>query len=616
MARNRSPYDPQDPYGAYGSNPYDAGRANSSRPTARRAGGRMSASDIPSIDEGSAADASPYSRRSSTYSERAERDAYELAHSDVPPMASSYAAASPSRSRQASPYDQQDDDASHGATAPRAAKTHLSRKERRAHAKAQARAAAAKVDADASGVQHPVGVRPVTRNDYVRDSLGYAYQDGPNSRKSVSRRSFIAAGVCLGVAAVVGGTGYAWWTHRAVACEVNGTERSIPVGAPAQKIIEMGYANPQYGNLVSISDATHPATVLKQGGGKSYTLVVNGQETDVDTYRAAEGDTIEFKDGDDVVEDSVKNETRTPCGVQFRSADGTYMDPNEATSRGIYLATIGCVAQWGKEAVSTVETGSVSGTVIDHGVTQEAQDLVIAACHLNPTGDKPMIALTFDDGPSETYTGQYLDILAQYGAKATFFNLGQNAEEYPEICKRCVDEGHQVSSHTYSHQNLPKLSVDQLQSEIKTAYDAIEKASGERPSSLRPPYGEFYCKQFLETLGDMTYTAYWSVDSEDWTSGIAGQGQAGADAIVANCTKGLNGTNYNGAVILMHDGGGDRSADVLALPALLQTFISAGYEFVTLDDLIKADPTIPAWVSGGDASVPADAYIPDLSAYV
>ena len=459
---------------------------------------------------------------------------------------------------------------------------------------------------------HAAGVRPVTRNEYVP---GLAAQGGVAAGRGLSRRQLVAGGCAVGLVALLGVGGITWWTHRAVACEVNGTQRDVPVSSTAADLIKKGYANPVAGNLISISDDANPAEILQQGGGNPYKLVVNGEEVDPNSYRVSEKDKIEFQNGTDVVEESTKNETRTPCGgVQFRMPDGSLIDPNDATNQGIYLSTIGCVAQWGKEGVETTETGNVSGRVINHGVTQEAQNLIIAAAHINPVGDKPMLSLTFDDGPADPYTAQYLDILAQYGIKATFFNLGDNAKEYPELCKRCVDEGHQMASHTNAHMNLPQLPVDQMKNEVSTAYDSIEAASGIRPAVMRPPYGEYYCKQFLQTLGEMTYSAYWTVDSEDWK--VAGQGQSGADAIVANCTKGVNATNYNGAVILMHDGGGDRSCDVMALPTIIETFLNLGYQFVTMDELIAADPTIPAWVSSGDPSIPADASMPDLTPYI
>ncbi len=451
------------------------------------------------------------------------------------------------------------------------------------------------------------GVRPVTGGEYVPGL------NGGDGRGGLTRRQMVAGGCAIGLVALLGVGGVTWWTHRAVACEVNGTQRDVPVSSTAQDLIKRGYAYPAAGNLVSISDEANPAVVLQQGGGNPYKLVVNGQEVDPESYRVGEGDQIEFQNGTDVVEESTKTETRTqPAGVQFRAPDGTLMDPNDGNT--YYLSTIGCVAQWGKEGVETVETGNVSGRVINHGVTQEAQNLIIAATHINPQGERPMVALTFDDGPADPYTAQYLDILAQYGAKATFFNLGDNALAYPELCKRCVDEGHQMASHTNSHQNLPQLPVDQMKAEVSSAYDSIESSCGVRPVVIRPPYGEYYCKNFLQTLGEMTYSAYWTVDSEDWR--VAGQGQAGADAIIANCTKGLDATNYNGAVILMHDGGGDRSCDVMALPTLIETFQNLGYQFVTMDELIAADPAIPAWVSSGDPSIPADAVIPDLTPYI
>ena len=86
--------------------------------------------------------------------------------------------------------------------------------------------------------------------------------------------------------------------------------------------------------------------------------------------------------------------------------------------------SIGYVKQWGQNGISTVETGVVSGRTIDRGVTQEARDLIIANSGVNPDDGRRLVAITFDDGPDLDYTPQYLDILARYGAKATFFMLG------------------------------------------------------------------------------------------------------------------------------------------------------------------------------------------------
>lgn len=470
---------------------------------------------------------------------------------------------------------------------------------------------------------HPAGVRPVTKADYRHGSLGYSYAPAGKAGKGgkgdkgggISRRSAIVAGAVAAGVVALSGAGVTWWSHRAVACEVNGTQRAVKVGATVQDIIDKGFAAPKYGNLVSIPDATGNVSVLEQGKGNRYTVSVNGQDVDPDTYRLAANDKIVFTDGSDKTEDSNKQVTPIPCGVVFRTTDGKLMDPNDATHQGLYLAPIGYVAQWGRDGESTVETGSISGVTVDRGVTREAQDLIIATSGVNPVGEKPMVALTFDDGPEPTFTPQYLDILAQYGVKATFFNLGQNVDAYPELTQRVVAEGHQLASHTYSHQDLVSIDAATMESEVEQGFATIANVGGVATGFMRPPYGNFYVKQFLQTLGKVTASVYWGVDSDDWMA-ASQEFNSGVNTILSNVTGQLSGNNFNGAIILMHDGGGERSRDVAALPTIIETFQNAGYELVTLKEMLKADPTFPEWVWGDQPAVPADATVPDLSAYI
>src|SRR5687768_8671114 len=99
----------------------------------------------------------------------------------------------------------------------------------------------------------------------------------------------------------------------------------------------------------------------------------------------------------------------------------------------------------------------------------------------------PYVALTFDDGPNPTLTPKLLDLLASRNLKATFFVVGQNAEEYPEILKRIVREGHEVASHSWSHPNLGKMSDEGVRRELQKTDDAIVAAIGKRPTLMRPP---------------------------------------------------------------------------------------------------------------------------------
>ncbi len=428
----------------------------------------------------------------------------------------------------------------------------------------------------------------------------------------LSRRALVAAGCGLGVAGLLTLGGVLWWTHRAVDCTVNGRRRSVRVGISAQDIVNLGYASPRNGDLVSIADEDGQVDVLEKGGGNGYTITVNGADADVSSYRVAEGDVIVFTDGTDLTEETEEQNTSIPCGIQLPQS-------------GYYLTKIGYVSQWGVNGVSTVETGRRSGRVVDRGVTTQPQDLVIAtAPHIDPADGRLLVALTFDGGPSLTYTRQYLDILARYGAKATFFCLGSAidaGDDYAALVRRCAEEGHQVASNSYAGSGLTTLTSDQANSDLTKSFETVSQAAGVQTNALRAPSGAFYGDTFLSYLrsgGDIAYSAYWGVDSTDWMYEGASDVEAGAAAIASACTGSVatSPSAYNGSIILMHDGSADLDCDVVALPTIIETYQAAGFSFVTLNELLASTGSLPDWVTSGYAARPEGAVIPGTSATV
>jgi peptidoglycan/xylan/chitin deacetylase (PgdA/CDA1 family) len=131
-------------------------------------------------------------------------------------------------------------------------------------------------------------------------------------------------------------------------------------------------------------------------------------------------------------------------------------------------------------------------------------------------GDRPQVALTFDDGPYNFYTEKVLDILKAHNVKATFFILGQNIGGKQRILQRMISEGHTVANHTWTHPNLSKLSEQQVTTEITKTNQMIQNAAGVVPNLIRPPYG-FVSNQNLEQIQGMDNKIIkWSVDSFDW----------------------------------------------------------------------------------------------------
>nr|WP_231129383.1 polysaccharide deacetylase family protein [Bifidobacterium choloepi] len=194
----------------------------------------------------------------------------------------------------------------------------------------------------------------------------------------------------------------------------------------------------------------------------------------------------------------------------------------------------------------------------------------------NPRPDgKKVIALTFDDGPSQ-YTDDILKILVDKGVKATFFDLGTQALAYADQEQAMLKDGMQVASHSNTHPYLPSMSKDDLRAEIQAGFANIEKASGVQTTVFRSPYGAFGADQWKDAAGLISMNVLWDIDSEDWR-------KPGVDQIVANVVN----YAHNGAIALMHDGGGDRSEDIKALPTIIDKLKADGYTFVTIDELVQ-----------------------------
>ena len=149
------------------------------------------------------------------------------------------------------------------------------------------------------------------------------------------------------------------------------------------------------------------------------------------------------------------------------------------------------------------------------------------------------VALTYDDGPHVKYSEQILDLLEEKGVKATFFIMGQSAEEYPEIVKRMTDEGHIVGNHTYSHLQLTSGNHEKFQNELVKTNEILYNITGEEVAFIRPPYGS-WDKKFEKELS--LIPVLWSIDTLDWCSTDVG-------CIVEKVMTKVK----DGSIILMHD---------------------------------------------------------------
>ena len=206
--------------------------------------------------------------------------------------------------------------------------------------------------------------------------------------------------------------------------------------------------------------------------------------------------------------------------------------------------------------------------------------------HVN-TSSK-VIALTFDDCTSTTQWTAILDVLGNYGIKATFFPTGQGAESNVPLIERAYNYGDQIGNHSYSHPYLTGLTYSGITSQADQTDTIIKNITGKSPKPyFRPPYGD-YNAAVLQALGDDGYSKaiMWTVDSDDY-DGIS------ADQITKNV---LNNASP-GTIVLMH-AGSFAPGTPGALPTIISTLKADGYKFVTIDELLayqgSATPTIPS----------------------
>jgi cellulose synthase/poly-beta-1,6-N-acetylglucosamine synthase-like glycosyltransferase/peptidoglycan/xylan/chitin deacetylase (PgdA/CDA1 family) len=239
---------------------------------------------------------------------------------------------------------------------------------------------------------------------------------------------------------------------------------------------------------------------------------------------------------------------------------------------------------WDDFSPTTAEPGARTPP----GQTRDDRPLADSAPVLDLAGPRPRaaamapgtIALTFDDGPDPRWTPQILDVLRRHHAHATFFVLGSKVAAHPQLARRIVAEGHELGSHSYTHPDLSRLPTWQRDLELSLTQKAIAGATGQRTRLLRPPYAStpatltapgYEAARALSRSGYLIVLA--DRDTKDWSGRTPGQ-------IVAAATP----SGGRGAVVLVHDSGGDRRATVRAVDRLLTRLDTAGYRFTTVSD--------------------------------
>lgn len=394
----------------------------------------------------------------------------------------------------------------------------------------------------------------------------------PTSQDSL-RKAIVAAAVVV-VVAVVGVFGFqAWAQAQPVDVTINGEVKTISGNQRSiEGLLDEGVVSVTPGNYVAVDGST-----MRQGEGTRCTASINGEATDDLSTHLNGGDVIDVANGTDIMEQYTDSDPQTlPHGLKMQGVGAVHLYMDGA-----------------QDGEKVTRTGSESGITTEI-TTKEPVDRVVQYYNVNSNGDK-VVALTFDDGPWDESTEAILDILKENDAKATFFTVGQKISGHEDLVKRAADEGHEIGTHTWDHAegsgqgvSLIMMSSDERKQEVEKGLQAIKDVTGQDASTIfRAPGGNFDESVATDLDGIVTAEIGWNIDTQDWQ-------RPGTDTVAKRIESADPGN-----IILMHDGGGDRSETVAALREALPKLKEEGYSFITVQELLER---YPYQESQGDAS--------------
>lgn len=379
-----------------------------------------------------------------------------------------------------------------------------------------------------------------------------------------TRGSLIAVAVVV-VLAIVGIFAFNnWMGSKPVEVTLNGDQVTIS-GAERSVggLLDNNVVSVTPGNYVAVDGST-----IRQGEGTRCTAKVNGNDTDDMDMHLNGGDKIEISNGTDITEPYTDSEPQTlPHKTELKGVGAVHLYSNNA--------------QDGEQVTRTGKESGITATV----TTKEPINNIVQYYNVNSNGDK-VIALTFDDGPWDKQTDEILDILEQNDAKATFFTVGQCISGHEKELQRAASMGCEIGTHTWDHAegsgegvSLIKMSTDERKQEVQKGLEAIKNATGQEASTIfRCPGGNFDTSVATDLEGIVTAEIGWNVDTTDWK-------KPGADVIAQRIQSAGPGN-----IILMHDGGGDRSQTIEGLRQALPKLKEQGYSFITVQELLEKYP--------------------------
>ena len=293
------------------------------------------------------------------------------------------------------------------------------------------------------------------------------------------------------------------------------------------------------------------------GGSSNQTVQAQADTEEVQTNSdAAVRQPLKGKSDTDKISTMTAGWHEDTNGKWYQNADGTYFANGFQDIDGVTYSF---------DENGYIQTGWVTKGVKDYYFNDDGS--------YDPSQVRPMLALTFDDGPGQ-YTDELLDCLEANNAHATFFMLGQNVVNWEATVQRMVDLGCEIGNHTWDHpsQTLPNMSIDDVKAEFQKTDDALVQACGQAATVARAPYGAAN-----QDIYDAVQKPFfmWSLDTEDWSL---------MDA-TADYNAVMNGDLTDGSIILMHD---IHEPSVQAALKLIPDLVAQGYKLMTVSELAEA----------------------------
>ena len=281
-----------------------------------------------------------------------------------------------------------------------------------------------------------------------------------------------------------------------------------------------------------------------------------------------------------------------PSNAESLQALGTVQPGHDVDTEGDGdILRVTSLPQPGKRSVTvdTDETDPRRKLIVD-----EHMDVYPRTYTIQQYGYRPnVVALSFDDGPDARWTPRILDILKQKGVKAAFMLIGANAQENVGLMQRIAREGHEIGNHTYTHPDISEISARQLDLEVKLTGRLFASKLGVQPLYFRPPYDideepdtDDQAAPVVRIQNDGYTIIGNKIDTDDWNEHPRKTPQEIAKSVLDQLETMKTKPQFRGSVILMHDGGGDRSNTVLALPVLIDELRAHGYTIVPVSALM------------------------------